>query len=77
MSTLLTDPKAIMVYNMARLRTALKLEIAGMRVSRGQTAYAMIKERFGLKGSKQKVYDQFSAMVEEYKSSYITRKDGE
>tara|TARA_B110000196_G_scaffold316653_1_gene328367 strand:- start:673 stop:825 length:153 start_codon:yes stop_codon:yes gene_type:complete len=37
----------------------LKLEILGM-TRRGQSAYAIIKQETGLKGSKQKVYDELS-----------------
>ncbi len=40
----------------------LKKIKTGMKVSRGQTAYARIKNEFNLKGNKQKVLDQFIKM---------------
>jgi hypothetical protein len=40
----------------------LKLEILGM-TRRGQSAYSIIKQETGLKGSKQKVYDQLEAIL--------------
>ena len=45
-------------YQMIALEKALKLELLGMK-RRGQSAYAIIKQQFGLTGSRQKVYDQF------------------
>ena len=55
--------------DMARLlvlKSALKLEISGLR-RRGRSAYSIIKSEFNLKGNKQKVYDQFVAIVESNK----------
>ena len=55
--------------HMARLlvlKSALKLEISGLR-RRGRSAYSIIKSEFNLKGNKQKVYDQFVAIVESNK----------
>jgi len=40
----------------------LKLEILGMH-RRGQSAYSIIKEETGLKGSKQKVFDQLTDLL--------------
>ena len=39
------------------LKGALNLEIKGM-TRRGRSVYAIVKEEFGFKGSKKKVYDQ-------------------
>jgi|TARA_R110000765_G_scaffold292384_2_gene387984 uncharacterized protein (DUF2141 family) len=47
------------------LRQGLKLEVRGMRRSRGRTCYSIVKEEFGFKGSKQKVLDQLNEMLEE------------
>jgi hypothetical protein len=48
--------------NMFRFRMligGLKLEMTtGMKLTRGRSAYAVLKEELGLKGNKQKVYDQ-------------------
>ena len=58
----------ILVRNMEVLKSMLKLELIGLKRSRGkQTAYAMIKENFGISGSKKRVYDQFCEIVENAK----------
>ena len=44
-------------------KQALKLEMYGMK-TRGRSAYALIKEIYNLKGSKQRVYEQFTALIE-------------
>jgi len=42
---------------------ALKLEILGLRNSRG-SVYAMVKKQYGFKGNKQSVYDQLCAYID-------------
>ncbi len=62
----LTNEKQIRAFQEATLFRGLKLEIqTGMKMSRGRTAYAIIKERYGFKGGKQKVYDQMEADLTE------------
>ena len=54
----------INIYRMKVLLSALKLELLGMKRSRGlQTAYSIIKHEYNLKGSKQKVYNQFETII--------------
>ena len=48
------------------LRSALELEILGMK-RRGRSAYSIIKEEFGFKGDKQKVYDQLDTHIQKVK----------
>lgn len=62
MSTMLTTPEEISAARLITLRGALKLELLGMK-RRGRSAYSIIKDEFGLKGNKQKVYDQFDEIV--------------
>ena len=63
--TLVLDtPEAINGFRVRSLRSALKLEILGM-TRRGVSAYRMVKEEFGFKGSKQKVLDQLLAYIKE------------
>lgn len=63
--TLIIDtPEGITAYRLLALRGALKLEIMGMR-RRGRSAYAIIKEEFGLKGNKQRVLEQYEALLKE------------
>jgi|TARA_Y100000289_G_scaffold32073_1_gene31757 hypothetical protein len=60
---LITGKENIERYRLLVLKTKLQLEIStGMKVTRGQTAYARIKNEFNLKGNKQKVLDQFVEM---------------
>ena len=47
-----------------RLRGMLKLEMKGM-TRRGQSAYSIIKEEFGFKGTRQKVLDQLTEYINE------------
>jgi hypothetical protein len=49
------------------LRQALKLEVLGMKHSRG-SVFALIKREFGLKGNKKSVLEQFSALVDSAKA---------
>ena len=60
---MITDTKSA---RLLVLKHALKLEILGMK-RRGRSVYSIIKEEFGLKGSRQKVYDTFSAMIQSMK----------
>ena len=55
-------PEAIDLFRMRALRGALKMEILGMQ-RRGQSAYSMIKQEFGLKGNKQSVLEQFEKLI--------------
>ena len=56
----------IELYRMITQKQALKLEIYGMK-TRGRSAYALIKEIYKLKGSKQKVLEQFTGIIEDIK----------
>ena len=51
-------------YRKKVLLSALALEIGGMK-RRGHSAYSIIKQETGFKGSRQKVYDQFKRLVDE------------
>jgi hypothetical protein len=60
---MLTNPDDIMRFHMKTQLSALRLELMGMRHSRG-SVYAHIKKTYGLRGNKSSVYEQFKAMVE-------------
>ena len=60
---IIDNPNHIELYTMLVRKQALKLEIYGMK-TRGRSAYALIKEMYNLKGSKQKVLEQFTAIIE-------------
>jgi hypothetical protein len=76
MSTLLTTPEEISGARLITLRGALKLELLGMK-RRGRSAYSIIKEEFGLKGNKQKVYDQFDLIVKDITNEVEAPSAGE
>tara|TARA_Y100000310_G_C20577952_1_gene761421 strand:- start:526 stop:732 length:207 start_codon:yes stop_codon:yes gene_type:complete len=59
---LITGKDNIALHRMITLKHALKLEIAGLKRN-GRSVYAIVKEEFNLKGSKQKVLDQFSSLI--------------
>ena len=61
---ILDTPDAISFFQMRTQLSALKLEILGMRHSSGKSVYAHIKRTYGLKGTKQSVYEQFAALVD-------------
>ena len=64
--TIVADtPEQIEMFRHKTLLKGLRLELLGMKMSRGQSCYSIIKQEFGLKGSKQKVYDQFKLMLEQ------------
>jgi len=61
---LITGKENIDAFRLRTLHKMLKLEILGM-TRRGQSAYAIIKQETGLKGSKQKVYDQLTEKLKQ------------
>ena len=56
--------------DMATLKSALKLEIAGLK-RRGRSVYSIIKEEFGLKGNKKTVLFDFENLIEQKKDENI------
>lgn len=57
-------------YRMAALKGALSLELKGLK-RRGPSAFSMVKREYGLKGNKQKVYEQFCKLVEEASAKQV------
>ena len=56
----------VMLFSIIALESALRLEVkTGMKMSNGRTAYSIVKDRYGLKGSKQRVLEQFNQIVNE------------
>ena len=60
----LYTPTQIEAFRFKTLLRGLKLELVGMKMSRGRSCYSIVKDEFRLKGSKQKVYDQFKQLIE-------------
>ena len=63
----ITKPHEIQLFRLLTLRAGLKLEIRGLRVSKGRSCFAIIKQEFGLTGSREEVLEQFSALIENSK----------
>jgi len=51
------------LFSIIALESALRLEVKGMKMSMGRSAYAIVKARYGLKGNKQRVLEQFNEIV--------------
>ena len=66
-SIMITDKTSIDNFRTLTLVKGLKLELLGMKRSRGKSCYQLLKEEFGLKGSKQKVYDIMTEIIEDWK----------
>jgi len=62
-ATTFVGPSAVNIFRMITLANGLKMEVRGMRMTRGRTCYAIIKSEYGLKGNKQRVLDQFLPLV--------------
>lgn len=62
-------PSAVNIFRMITLANGLKMEIKGLRMTRGRTCYAVIKSEYGLKGGKAKVLAQFLPMVDEARAA--------
>lgn len=60
----LDTPDAIEAFFMLARRGALKLEIMGLRHSKG-SVYAFIKKEYGFKGNRQSVLEQYEAHLRE------------
>lgn len=53
----------IVLFAIIALESALRLEVKGMKTSSGRSAYSIVKDRYQLKGSKQRVLEQFNQIV--------------
>jgi len=62
---ILDTPEQIQMARYLTMRSGLKLEIQGLRLTRGVNCYKMVKDTFGFKGSKQKVLDQLDNFLRE------------
>jgi hypothetical protein len=59
---MILEPNQIETFRLLTLLQMLKLELRGMSRS-GRSAYTIIKKETGLKGSRQRVYEQFAALL--------------
>ena len=68
---IIDKPEHIDMYQLLVLRKALELEMKGLRMSRGRTAYSAIKQMFNIKGSRQKVLNIFNEIIEQQQKGEI------
>ena len=62
---------AILLFRLMALKKGLEGEVKfGMQLTRGRSAFAIIKQEFGFKGSKVKVLEQFTAHVTSEQAKY-------
>ena len=54
----ITGSDDVQLYRILALRSGLALETKGLRLSRGRSCYATVKNEFGFKGNKAKVLAQ-------------------
>ena len=58
------------------LRAGLAFEAeTGWRLSRGRSCYAIVKSEYGFKGNKQRVLEQFDAMLDAVKQARNNQKE--
>ena len=60
----LTEPWQIALFRMKALAKGLELEIKGMKMSRGRSAYSIAKEEYDLKGNRENVLVKLNALYE-------------
>lgn len=58
----ISNPEHIELFRLKTLRSALRLEIVGLK-RRGRSVYSIIKQELGLKGSREKVYEQLGEHI--------------
>ena len=60
---IIDKPEQIELYQMLVVRKMLQLEMKGLKMSKGRTAYSSAKKLFDIKGSRQKVLDILDEMI--------------
>jgi hypothetical protein len=66
--TLVVDGQAsVALYRWMILRSALKLEAVGLKVSRGPSALSIVKRELGFRGSREKVLAQLESFIDDCK----------
>ena len=53
----------VRIYRYLTLKHALKLEIRGLKISRGPSAYSIVKRELGFKGNKASVLGQLEEFL--------------
>ncbi len=70
MNTLVIEtPEQHKYWRILQLRSALRLECAGMKHSSGKSVCPIVKQEFKFQGSKRSVLDQLCQHIEKIKAS--------
>ena len=56
---------SIEAFRLLALRQSLWLETKGMK-KKGKSAYSIVKETYALRGNKQSVFEQFTALLRDW-----------
>ena len=67
---IIDNPNHIELYRMITQKQALKLELVGLK-TRGRTAYSLIKEELGMKGSRENVLKQMNLLLDSMKKKNL------
>ena len=59
MSEVYDNPEKISLYRLKVLRSAMKLELLGMKRG-GKSVFHIVRDEFGFKGNNNKVFEDFS-----------------
>ena len=54
------------LYGLLSLKQAIVLEGKGLRLSRGASAMAIAKKRYGLKGGREKILAQLQSLIDQF-----------
>jgi hypothetical protein len=66
--TAISDPEKIALFRLCTLRTALRLEINGMRRA-GKSSYSILKTEYGYSGTRAAV---LAAVISDIQSAFAT-----
>lgn len=56
----------IKLFSLISLKQAIVLEGRGLKMTRGMSAMALAKRRYGLKGSREKIIAQVQTMIDQF-----------
>ncbi len=71
MSSLVNDK--LTYVQMCTIRSALRLEILGMRRSRSPSAYVIAKRKYGFTGNRKHVFEQLEELIKQEKAKLDER----
>jgi len=75
--TVITGKRDIDLLRMNMMIVALRMEIKGLRMTRGRTCYSILKSEYGFKGNKKKVLMLASRLREQMEARRATTPDGD